>query len=453
VHGLPSMYSSWSCEEALAECLSRTIAKEYTPPPKIKEFLEKELLSVPFKPIESDAALHRGRTLLELGKSDEAMKILDDLIAREPNNGFAYWFRGNVWQQNKDWDRAIQDYSTALQHAKTRLWEIHEDRGDAYWEKKDFNRAIEDYTYGIASRNATHRHYQKRSNAHRANGSLFKALADNRPADSLRNDSPLTEKDRSSWLIEHETDKAIEKFTSAITLQPDYFRPYALRAKAWQKKGDLGKALADLNIAIRIQPEYANNYQDRAIVLQAKGALDKAIADYDKYIQRKPKEPRGYVNRSTAWIGKGDWDKAIADCDEAIRVDSSYAIAYHNRGYAYRQKGQYDKCIADYKKVLFKDYGNQSVRDGLAEVLSSCPDDRLRDGKLAVFLAKAACEATQWKKASYLDTLAAAYAETGDFDKAVEYQQKALGLYPEPERKKWQYLVEQYKSKKPYREK
>ena len=46
----------------------------------------------------------------------------------------------------------------------------------------------------------------------------------------------------------------------------------------------------------------------------------------------------------------------------------------------------------------------------------------MRDGKQAVEHATLACELTKWKDAGYLDTLAVAYAEAGDFDKAVEFQ-------------------------------
>src|SRR5262249_19208480 len=52
--------------------------------------------------------------------------------------------------------------------------------------------------------------------------------------------------------------------------------------------------------------------------------------------------------------------------------------------------------------------------------------DGVRDGKRAVEAATRACELTDWKENEFLDTLAAAYAEVGDFDKAVEYQKKAV---------------------------
>ena len=62
---------------------------------------------------------------------------------------------------------------------------------------------------------------------------------------------------------------------------------------------------------------------------------------------------------------------------------------------------------------------------------------------------------TDWKDADYLDTLAAAYAEAGDFDAAVKWQEKALGLLAkddEQNRKDFDARLTLYRAKKPYRE-
>ena len=50
----------------------------------------------------------------------------------------------------------------------------------------------------------------------------------------------------------------------------------------------------------------------------------------------------------------------------------------------------------------------------------------MRDGSWALLLAKRACETTEYKNPRFLDTLAAAYAETGQFEEAIQTAQEAI---------------------------
>ena len=99
-------------------------------------------------------------------------------------------------------------------------------------------------------------------------------------------------------------------------------------------------------------------------------------------------QPRGCPGRAK------EFAEAIADFTEAVRLDPSFASAYDNR----------------------------------ARVWATCPVDRLRNGKQAVESATRACELADWKAPAFLDTLAAAYAEAGDFHAAAETQARAIGL-------------------------
>ena len=59
---------------------------------------------------------------------------------------------------------------------------------------------------------------------------------------------------------------------------------------------------------------------------------------------------------------------------------------------------------------------------------ATCPNSSFRNGQKAIKDAKAACSIMQWKDESMIDTLAAAYAETGDFDPAARYAAQALAV-------------------------
>ena len=94
-----------------------------------------------------------------------------------------------------------------------------------------------------------------------------------------------------------------------------------------------------------------------------------------------------------------------------------------------------------------------AITGGGKELLATTPNDGLRDGKRALELARAACELTNWKNPNYIDTLAAAYAETGDFEQAVNWETKALE-FPDFIEKNGQAArkrLEFYRKHQPYR--
>jgi hypothetical protein len=76
----------------------------------------------------------------------------------------------------------------------------------------------------------------------------------------------------------------------------------------------------------------------------------------------------------------------------------------------------------------------------------------LRDGQAAVVAARRASELTKWKDKGIIDTQAAAYAETGDFTRAVSYQEQAIKGNSGPHRKEREARLILYRQHKPYRD-
>lgn len=158
----------------------------------------------------------------------------------------------------------------------------------------------------------------------------------------------------------------------------------------------------------------------RAMVRREQGEFDHAIGDYTALIALEPKVATHHNGRGLAWKGKGDDDdEAIADFSEAIRLDPKFALVYNN----------------------------------LALLRATCPDARYRDGAKAIKFAEKACTLTGYKNANRLGTLAAAYAENGQFEQAVEMQEKAHTLYSQKDKEQFGYLRDLYRNRETFRPK
>jgi tetratricopeptide (TPR) repeat protein len=117
-------------------------------------------------------------------------------------------------------------------------------------------------------------------------------------------------------------------------------------------------------------------------------------------------------------------------------------------------RGEVAEVIESLIEDIRSNPNDAEAHNTLAWFRATCPEAQHRDGKAAVEHAKTACRLTDWKEPNYLDTLAAAYAQLGNFDEAVKWEQKAIESpdYPPDGLEAARWRLKLYEQKKPFRE-
>lgn len=420
-----------------------------------------------------------------------AMRDLNEAVRRDPKLGEAHLMiarlealpGGNRERARKEAEKAIEvlgDDKLSACRAQLVLGGLAADdkeRGLAY------DKAVE-----LAPRDVEAR--RTRGLFHLVNDRFAEARADLEVAiEEEPEEGALYEAIGMAYLMEEKLDEAEKAFDKAIEINPQAPTALLQRARVLALQGERPEAIADLDKAIELKPDEAIPLILRARILQQAGDTDKALADIEKVLTKQADHPAALELRGLIAAEKNDYAAAIRDFrrlldrhDEdavvhgqlgmlhlaakqpraaieeftrAIELAPTQFGSWRGRSDAEISIGEHAKARADLEKALELQPDDDGVLNNLAWLLATSPDDALRDGKRAIELATKACEATEWKEAHIISTLAAGYAETGDFETAKKYSKQAVELGSETDEVKSQLQKEldSYEERKPWREK
>jgi tetratricopeptide (TPR) repeat protein len=148
---------------------------------------------------------------------------------------------------------------------------------------------------------------------------------------------------------------AIQKFSKAIQLNPQYFVAYILRAYTYEQVQEFKKSLSDHNQIISISPKSSMSYFSRANLKKDNlNDIQGALADYNQAISLNPNFSRAYNNRAILKETKlNDMQGALADYNQAISLNPKYLEAYYNRALLKQNKlNDIQGALADHNQAI-----------------------------------------------------------------------------------------------------
>jgi tetratricopeptide (TPR) repeat protein len=293
-------------------------------------------------------------------------------------------------------------------------------------------------------------------------------------------------------------DEALKYCDGVIKQAPKSTIGYNLRARIKVLKDDVPGAIKDLDEALSLNDRDMQALFMRSRLHASQGHDEQARADVEKLLKQAPDLPEAIVTRSMLAARNKRWADAINDMQTLLQTDptnnmyrlqlagyyvgdgrprraielltqildgvrdendpeqkETKADALRARGDALLSVGKHADAVKDYEEALKVDPEDTGVLNNLAWVLATSPEDNVRNAERSIELGTKACELTKYQKAHILSTLAAGYAEKGDFENAKKWSGKAveLGAKEDDVDQQLKKELESYKNARPWREK
>jgi protein O-mannosyl-transferase len=258
----------------------------------------------------------------------------------------------------------------------------------------------------------------------------------------------LDEQGRSSEAMAH--------YEAAVRINPNDAGARNNLASHLAQAGRLTEATREWEQALRIQPNRAEAHTNLAFALSQQGRLDEAFRHWEQALRINPDLVDAHFDFAVALAQKGNVEGAIGHYEEALRLRPDFADAHYRLALAYQHFGRWELAITHYRRTIDFQPNGWLAQTRLAWLLATCPQASLRNGREAVELARQAIEHSGGEYPQTLDTLAAAYAEFGQFDNAAETARRALNLLKGQNSElavAIQSRLKLYQARLPYREK
>ena len=257
----------------------------------------------------------------------------------------------------------------------------------------------------------------------------------------------------SAYMKSQRYDEAEDGYKRVLLLQPDFAPAHNNLGALYQRRNDFQNSLYHYQEAIRINPRNSKAFNNLGVMHRRQANWPEAQKSFETAIDINPDFAEAYYNLGTVFENQGDLNLAFEHFERAVSKNARYAPAHFRLACIHEEKRDWKLAAIAYRESIKYPGAPLEALRRTAWMLATCPDDSVRNGDVALRMAKTCIANSHDKQPEVISTLAAAFAETGDFENARKYQQLAINVSEtDADKAKQSNRLEKYQLNQPIRQ-
>jgi tetratricopeptide (TPR) repeat protein len=249
------------------------------------------------------------------------------------------------------------------------------------------------------------------------------------------------------------TEEAVTRYKDALRLDPTDFKAHNNLGVAYISLGKTNEAIACFQKAVELVPGDATFFANLTGLLLESGRNAQAIQLVRERLKQAPGNAAAHYSFAGMLFKSGRIEEAHAHYAKAVELAPEFIEARFGLAEILARLNKKSEAIQHWREIVRRKPDAVQVLANLAWALATDPNDALRNGREAVVLAEKTCALAGKENPAYLDLLAAAYAEAGRFQDAVEVAGRAVLLAENNQQSAEPYRARMtlYAQQRPYR--
>jgi arylsulfatase A-like enzyme/Flp pilus assembly protein TadD len=219
-------------------------------------------------------------------------------------------------------------------------------------------------------------------------------------------------------------DEAAKVLAKSIELDPKFAEAHYNFGRVLSRMGEFETAISHLEKARELMPWQEAITKELERVLKRQGEMVKAL----EAVKAQPDSAQAHYDLARIYFGQERFTLSFEYCERALEDDALTVNLRLNIAQAMLSLRRLKPVVEQLRLVLAAEPDKEPALNALAWILATAEDPAFADAEEAIRLAERACELTNYKAPSVIDTLGAALAASGDFERAVEMAEKASTL-------------------------